>query len=236
MSIPPPVGQTGSYRADSVIRVVIADDQQLIRGGFRALLDAEPGIQVVGEAATGTAAVDVVRRERPDVVLMDIRMPDEDGIAATRRIVADPALAAVRIVVVTTFELDEYVTDAILAGASGFLVKDAEPTELIRAVRVVAAGEALLSPGITRRLLDRVARGSRPAAASVFDELTDREREVLGLIAEGLSNEEIAERLFLSPLTAKTHVSRILGKTGVRDRVGLVVLAYETGLARPGWR
>jgi len=219
-----------------VIRVVIADDQQLIRGGFRALLEAEADIQVVGEAADGDAAVDVVRRDVPDVVLMDIRMPGIDGLAATRRIVADPALASVRIVVVTTFELDEYVTEAILAGASGFLVKDAEPTELIRAVRVVAAGEALLSPGITRRLLDRVARGSRPAASSALDVLTEREREVLGLIAGGLSNEEIADKLFLSPLTAKTHVSRILGKTGVRDRVGLVVLAYESGFARPGWR
>jgi len=219
-----------------MIRVVIADDQQLIRGGFRALLEAEQDIQVVGEAASGDVAVDVVRRELPDVVLMDIRMPVLDGLAATRAIVADPSLSGVRVVVVTTFELDEYVTDAILAGASGFLVKDAEPAELIRAVRVVAEGDALLSPGITRRLLDRVARGTRPASASAIDALTEREREVLSLIAAGLSNDEIAVKLFLSPLTAKTHVSRILGKTGVRDRVGLVVLAYETGFARPGWR
>jgi DNA-binding NarL/FixJ family response regulator len=168
---------------------------------------------------------------------MDIRMPDGDGIWATREIVARPALAAVHVVVVTTFELDEYVTSAILAGASGFLVKDAEPVELIRSVRVAAAGDALLSPGVTRRLLDRVAAGSREGpAADALAGLTEREVEVLRLVAEGLSNEEIAARLHLSPLTAKTHVSRILTKLGARDRVQLVVLAYESGLVRPGWR
>ena len=220
-----------------MIRVLVADDQQLIRGGFRALLEAEPDIEVVGEAATGRAAVELADRAVPDVVLMDIRMPDGDGIWATREIVARPALAAVHIVVVTTFELDEYVTSAITAGASGFLVKDAEPVELIRAVRVAAAGDALLSPGVTKRLLERVAVASRDAPrADALAELTDREREVLRLVAEGLTNEEIASRLYLSPLTAKTHVSRILTKLGCRDRVQLVVLAYESGLVRPGWR
>jgi DNA-binding NarL/FixJ family response regulator len=220
-----------------MIRVLIADDQQLIRGGFRALLEAEPGIEVVGEAATGRAAVETAEATVPDVVLMDIRMPDGDGLWATREIVARPALRNVHVVVVTTFELDEYVTSAIRAGASGFLVKDAEPVELIRAVRVAAAGDALLSPGVTRRLLDRVAAGSREGpAADALTALTEREREVLRLVAEGLSNEEIAARLYLSPLTAKTHVSRILTKVGVRDRVQLVVLAYESGLVRPGWR
>jgi DNA-binding NarL/FixJ family response regulator len=220
-----------------MIRVVIADDQQLIRGGFRALLEAEADIDVVGEAATGRAAVELTERMGPDVVLMDIRMPDGDGLWATREIVARPALAGVHVVVVTTFELDEYVTSAITAGASGFLVKDAEPVELIRAVRVAAAGDALLSPGVTKRLLERVAVASRDAPkADALDELTEREREVLRLVAEGLTNEEIAARLFLSPLTAKTHVSRILAKLACRDRVQLVVLAYESGLVKPGWR
>jgi DNA-binding NarL/FixJ family response regulator len=219
-----------------MIRVVLADDQQLIRGGFRALLEAERDIEVVGEAATGRAAVEVVAATVPDVVLMDIRMPDGDGIEATRQIVARPALAAVHVVVVTTFELDEYVTSAILAGASGFLVKDAEPVELIRAVRVAAAGDALLSPGVTKRLLARVAAGSRETPdAAALAALTDRERDVLRLVAEGLTNEGIGARLHLSPLTAKTHVSRILTKLDCRDRVQLVVLAYESGLVRPGW-
>jgi DNA-binding NarL/FixJ family response regulator len=220
-----------------VIRVLLADDQQLIRAGFRALLDAEPDIEVVGEAPTGRSAVELAERAVPDVVLMDIRMPDGDGIWATREIVARPALAGVHVVVVTTFELDEYVTSAIAAGASGFLVKDAEPVELIRAVRVAAAGDALLSPGVTKRLLERVAVASREAPRSdALAELTEREREVLRLVAEGLTNEEIAARLYLSPLTAKTHVSRILTKLNCRDRVQLVVLAYETGLVKPGWR
>ncbi len=217
------------------IRVALADDQQLIRAGFRSLLDAEPDLEVVGEAATGRDAVALVRRERPDVVLMDIRMPDGDGLWATEQIVADSALAHTRVVVVTTFELDEYVAQAIRAGASGFLVKDTEPVELIRAVHVVAAGDALLSPRVTKRLLERVASGLRddPDDARLAP-LTDREREVLALVGQGLTNEEIGGELFLSPLTAKTHVSRIMGKLLARDRVQLVVIAYETGLVEPG--
>ncbi|MDD9154374.1 two component transcriptional regulator, LuxR family [Plantibacter flavus] len=218
-----------------MIRVVVADDQALIRGGFRALLDAEPDIAVVGEAAGGDEALVVVRRERPDVVLMDIRMPGGDGLAATEAIVADPALEATRIIVVTTFELDEYVAQAIRAGASGFLVKDTEPAELIRAVRVVASGDALLSPGVTRRLLTQVAGAiAAPLDDAVIAGLTEREREVLGLVGRGLTNEEIGGALFLSPLTAKTHVSRIMSKLAARDRVRLVVIAYETGLVSPG--
>ncbi|OII36386.1 response regulator transcription factor [Plantibacter sp. MMLR14_011] len=218
-----------------MIRVVVADDQALIRGGFRALLDAEPDIAVVGEAAGGDEALAVVRRERPDVVLMDIRMPGSDGLAATEAIVADPALEATRIIVVTTFELDEYVAQAIRAGASGFLVKDTEPAELIRAVRVVASGDALLSPGVTRRLLTQVAGAiAAPLDDAVIAGLTEREREVLGLVGRGLTNEEIGGALFLSPLTAKTHVSRIMSKLAARDRVRLVVIAYETGLVSPG--
>ncbi|MDN4638950.1 response regulator transcription factor [Agreia sp. PsM10] len=219
-----------------MIRVVVADDQQLIRAGFAALLASEADIDVVGEAATGAEAVELVTRLRPDVVLMDIRMPDGDGIWATRRIVADPENAATRIVIVTTFELDDYVVDAIRAGASGFLVKDTEPVELIRAVRVVAAGDALLSPGVTKRLLGRVAGGlSAVVDTETLAVLTDREREVLALVGHGLTNEEIAAKLFLSPLTAKTHVSRIMQKLGARDRVQLVVTAYETHLVRTGW-
>jgi DNA-binding NarL/FixJ family response regulator len=219
-----------------MIRVVVADDQQLIRAGFAALLASEADIDVVGEAATGAEAVELVTRLRPDVVLMDIRMPDGDGIWATRRIVAGPENAATRIVIVTTFELDDYVVDAIRAGASGFLVKDTEPVELIRAVRVVAAGDALLSPGVTKRLLGRVAGGlSAVVDTETLAVLTDREREVLALVGHGLTNEEIAAKLFLSPLTAKTHVSRIMQKLGARDRVQLVVTAYETHLVRTGW-
>lgn len=217
------------------IRVVIADDQQLIRAGFRALLESEPDIEVVAEAATGRQAVAQVAERRPDVVLMDIRMPDGDGLWATEQIVKDAALSATHIVIVTTFELDEYVAQAIRAGASGFLVKDTEPTELIRAVRVVAAGDGLLSPGVTRRLLERMAASlvdGRDAAS--LDVLTEREREVLGLVGRGLTNAEIGLRLFLSPLTAKTHVSRIMTKLGARDRVQLVIIAYEAGLVSPG--
>jgi DNA-binding NarL/FixJ family response regulator len=218
-----------------VIRVVVADDQHLVRAGFRALLDAEPDIAVVGEASTGRDAVAVAVRERPDVVLLDVRMPDGDGLWATEQIVRDPALAHVRVVIVTTFELDEYVERAVAGGASGFLVKDTEPVELLRAVRVVASGDALLSPGVTRRLLARIAAGTRPTLdTAALAGLTDREREVLALVGEGLSNDEIGARLFLSPLTAKTHVSRIMQKLGARDRVRLVVVAYETGLVRPG--
>jgi DNA-binding NarL/FixJ family response regulator len=218
-----------------VIRVAIADDQQLIRGGFRSLLESEDDIEVVGEAGTGADAVALVAATRPDVVLMDIRMPDGDGLWATEQIVADPALAATRIVIVTTFELDEYVGHAIRAGASGFLVKDTEPVELIRAVRVVAGGDALLSPGVTRRLLERIAGGLTDAPDTAqLAVLTDREREVLGLVGQGLTNDEIGRALYLSPLTAKTHVSRIMSKLLARDRVQLVVLAYETGLVRAG--
>ncbi|WP_144720044.1 response regulator [Agrococcus jejuensis] len=218
-----------------MIRVAIVDDQALIRAGLRALVESEGDMHVVGEAATGETAVALVRAERPDVVLMDIRMPGRDGLWATRQIVADDALAATRIVVVTTFELDELVGEAIVAGASGYVVKDADPVDLLRAVRVAAEGDALLSPSVTRRLLERVAQGIRPVDAAPLAELTEREREVLALVGEGLTNEEIAGRLFLSPLTTKTHVSRMMGKLGARDRVRLVVLAYETGLVRPGW-
>ncbi|GAB3805104.1 response regulator transcription factor [Humibacter antri] len=218
-----------------MIRVVLADDQQLVRAGFRALLDHEPDIEVTGEAASGREALAVVRRERPDVVLMDIRMPDGDGLWATSEIVGDESLQGVHVVIVTTFELDEYVSEAIRAGASGFLVKDTEPVELIRSVRVAAAGDALLSPGVTRRLLSRLSGSVRPeVTAAALEPLTGREREVLVLVAEGLSNAEIGVRLFMSPLTAKTHVSRILTKLGARDRVHLVVIAYESGLVAPG--
>ena len=220
---------------DRSIRIALADDQALIRAGFSSLLEAEPDLEVVGEAATGREAVALVKRTKPDVVLMDIRMPDGDGLWATEQIVADPALAGTHVVVVTTFELDEYVAQAIRAGASGFLVKDTEPVELIRAVRVVAGGEALLSPGVTKRLLERVASSLRDAPDTrQLEPLTDREREVLTLVGLGLTNEEIGGRLFLSPLTAKTHVSRIMSKLLARDRVQLVVIAYETGLVSPG--
>ncbi|MEH6780309.1 MAG: response regulator transcription factor [Rhodoglobus sp.] len=218
-----------------MIRVVVADDQQLIRAGFRSLLNAEDGIEVVGEAATGTEVIEVVRCERPDVVLMDIRMPEGDGLWATEQIATYPDLVDTRIVVVTTFELDEYVARAIRAGASGFLVKDTEPIELIRAVRVVASGDALLSPGVTKRLLEQFARGSQVAVDdSILSAITDREREVLALVGQGLTNSEIGTKLFLSPLTAKTHVSRIMSKLTARDRVQLVVIAYETGLVSLG--
>ncbi|MFF5718343.1 response regulator [Streptomyces buecherae] len=219
-----------------MIRVVLADDQLLVRAGFRALLAAQPDIEVVAEAADGEHTVRQVRELRPDVVLMDIRMPVVDGLAATRRITEDPALGDVRVVMLTTFELDEYVFEAIRCGASGFLVKDTEPEELLRAVRAVVAGDALLSPGVTRRLIvEFAARSKEPAAAVGLTELTDREREVMALVGIGLSNEEIARRLVVSPLTAKTHVSRAMVKLGARDRAQLVVLAYESGLVRPGW-
>ncbi|MCU1443044.1 MAG: LuxR family transcriptional regulator [Cryobacterium sp.] len=218
-----------------MIRVVIADDQQLIRAGFRALLESEPDLDVVAEASSGREAVEQVTQLRPEVVLMDIRMPDGDGLWATEQIVRDPALHGTHIVVVTTFELDEYVARAIRAGASGFLVKDTEPTELIRAVRVVASGEGLLSPSVTRRLLERMASGiAEPPDEGALEALTEREREVLALVARGLTNAEIGARLFLSPLTAKTHVSRIMAKLAARDRVQLVITAYEAGLVRPG--
>ena len=214
----------------AVIRVLLADDQALVRAGFHALLDAQDEIEVIGEAADGREAVDLTRALTPDVVLMDIRMPTLDGIAATREIVAEPALAGVRIVILTTFELDEYVFDAIRAGAAGFLVKDTKPADLIEAVRVVAGGEALLSPSVTRRLIGEfAAHAKEPPSSALLDELTDREREVMALAAAGLSNEQIAERLVVSSATAKTHVSRAMIKLGARDRAQLVVIAYESG-------
>ncbi|MFD9032321.1 response regulator [Streptomyces sp. NPDC059567] len=219
-----------------MIRVLLADDQSLVRAGFRALLDAQPDIEVAGEAADGDEAAAKAGELRPDVVLMDIRMPRLDGLAATRRITGDPALGEVKVVMLTTFELDEYVFEAIRSGASGFLVKDTEPEELLRAVRAVVEGDALLSPGVTRRLIEEfAARSKAPAGMSGLDELTEREREVMALVGIGLSNEEIARRLVVSPLTAKTHVSRAMVKLGARDRAQLVVLAYESGLVRPGW-
>ncbi|MEU1282111.1 response regulator transcription factor [Streptomyces sp. NPDC005805] len=219
-----------------MIRVLLADDQLLVRAGFRALLDAQPDIGVAGEASDGAEAVRLVGELRPDVVLMDIRMPVLDGLAATRRITGDERLADVRVVMLTTFELDEYVFEAIRSGASGFLVKDTEPDELLRAVRAVVDGDALLSPGVTRRLIEEfAARSKSPAPARELDRLTEREREVMTLVGIGLSNEEIARRLVVSPLTAKTHVSRTMVKLGARDRAQLVVLAYESGLVRPGW-
>jgi DNA-binding NarL/FixJ family response regulator len=219
-----------------VIRVVLVDDQALVRGGFRALLDAQDDIEVVGEAANGDDAIALVRAERPDIVLMDIRMPGLDGLSATATLAADPTLAGSRIVILTTFELDEYVFEALRIGAAGFLVKDTEPAELIRAVRAVAEGDALLSPGVTRRLIEEFAnRAKVPVDAAPLRELTDREREVVALVGEGLSNDEIAERLIMSPATAKTHVSRAMIKVGARDRAQLVVLAYESGLVRPRW-
>jgi DNA-binding NarL/FixJ family response regulator len=219
-----------------VIRVVLADDQALVRAGFRALLDAEPDIEVVGEASDGAHAVRLARQTRPDLVLMDIRMPGVDGLTATRQIARDPELAAVRIVVLTTFELDEYVAEALRAGAAGFLLKTTLPAELIHGVRVVAAGDGLLSPSITRRVIEQFAtRTAAPAPPRKLAELTDREREVVTLAGTGLSNDEIAARLVISPATAKTHVSRAMVKLGARDRAQLVVFAYEAGLVRPGW-
>ena len=219
-----------------MIRVLLADDQALIRAGFHVLLDSAADIEVVGEATDGRQAVDLARSTRADVVLMDIRMPGVDGLEATRRICADDDLAGVRILILTTFESDDYVYQALRAGASGFLVKDTEPAELLRAVRIIAQGDGLLSPGITRRLIiDIASRPDRPTTSAVaLAALTDREREVLGLVAAGLSNDEIARRLVLSPLTAKTHVSRAMTKLDARDRAQLVVIAYETGLVSPG--
>jgi DNA-binding NarL/FixJ family response regulator len=219
-----------------VIRVLLADDQALVRAGFRALLDAEADIEVVGEASDGAHAVRLAGQTRPDLILMDIRMPGMDGLAATREIAADPALGATRIVILTTFELDEYVFEALRAGAAGFLVKDTEPVELIRGVRAVAAGDGLLSPGVTRRVIEQfTGRAVSPAPPARLAELTDREREVTALVGAGLSNDEIARRLVVSPATAKTHVSRAMVKLAARDRAQLVVFAYEAGLVRPGW-
>jgi DNA-binding NarL/FixJ family response regulator len=219
-----------------MIRVLLADDQALVRAGFRSLLDDQEDIEVVGEAGDGEEAVRLTTELEPDVVLMDIRMPGVDGLAATKRIAKEDRLGGVRVVILTTFDIDEYVFEAIRAGASGFLVKDTEPEELLLAVRVVADGKALLSPTITRRLIEQFAAHSKePRPDSSLEQLTDREREVMALVAQGLSNDEIAQRLFVSPATAKTHVSRAMVKLGARDRAQLVVLAYESGLVRPGW-
>jgi DNA-binding NarL/FixJ family response regulator len=237
----------------TVTTVVLVDDQGLVRAGFRALLDSEADIEVVGQAADGQEGLDLVRRLRPDIVLMDIRMPVLDGLEATAQITSDPALSDTRVVVLTTFELDEYVFGALRAGASGFLLKDVEPTDLLTAVRVVAGGEALLAPRLTRRLIEAfvaggagggvgpgVAPGASPAgdaqraACRRLGELTPREREVLTLVGQGLSNVEIADRLVVSPLTAKTHVARLFAKLEARDRAQLVVIAYESGLVVAG--
>jgi DNA-binding NarL/FixJ family response regulator len=218
------------------IRVLLADDQALVRAGFRVLLESAPDVEVVGEAANGEEAVALAAQVRPDVVLMDIRMPVLDGLEATRRIVADGGLEGTRVLILTTFEVDEYVFEALRVGASGFVVKDIEPADLLQAVRVVARGEALLSPTVTRRLIAEFAgrperRRTSPAA---LGQLTDREREVMALVAAGRTNDEIAQQLFLSPATVKTHVSRTMSKLDARDRAQVVVMAYETGLVAPG--
>ncbi|MFL4472709.1 response regulator [Paeniglutamicibacter sp. MACA_103] len=220
-----------------MIGLLIVDDQSLIRAGFSALLGAEDDMRVLGQASNGVQALEQARALKPDIVLMDIRMPQGDGITAAAAITADPTLVHTRIIMLTTFELDDYILDSIRAGASGFLVKDTEPEELIAAVRIVAAGDSLLSPSVTRKLLAQVAATTpvrTPMPTAAFEVLTEREREVLMLIGTGKSNAEIAEQLFITPLTAKTHVSRIIGKMGVRDRTGLVVIAYESGLITPG--
>ena len=215
-----------------MIRVVLVDDQALVRGGFRSILDRQDGIAVVGEAADGNEALTVCRRERPDVVCMDVRMPGMDGITATGRLMQEPGSA--RVLVLTTFDLDRYVYDALRAGASGFLVKDAPPERLVAAVRAVAAGEELFAPTVLRRLVEAYVREPPDDAGDVLAVLTDREREVLRAMAGGLTNAEIAAALYLSPATVKTHIARILPKLGLRDRVQAVVLAYECGLVRRG--
>lgn len=216
-----------------MIRVALVDDQALVRAGFRALVDAQEDMQVVAEAADGREALSVVRQQLPDLVLMDIRMPRMDGIEATRAIAADPSFADVRVVILTTFETDEHVVDGLRAGAAGFLVKDTEPVDLLRAIRVVVAGESLLSPSVTRRLIGEFVTGTSPRAeVPGLEVLTDREREVMALVARGLANDEIADHLVISPATARTHVSRAMVKLGARDRAQLVVFAYESGLVR----
>jgi DNA-binding NarL/FixJ family response regulator len=218
------------------VRVVIADDQVLVRSGFSVIVDSAPDLEVVGEAGDGRTAVEVARTTAPDVVLMDIRMPEMDGLEATRLLGADPTTAGIRVLILTTFDLDEYVYDALRAGASGFLLKDTLPDDLLSAIRVVAGGDALLSPRVTRRLIEEFAQRPDPSAASLtsIEGLTERELEVLALVAKGLSNAEIATELIMSPATAKTHVSRLLTKLAARDRTQLVMIAYETGIAVPG--
>ncbi|MGI5348170.1 response regulator [Streptomyces sp. CA-250714] len=219
-----------------MIEVLLADDQRLVRAGFRSILEDEDDITVVGEVGDGDDAVAACRELRPDVVLMDIRMPGVDGLEASRGIAADPRLAEVRVVILTTFDLDDYIYGALRAGATGFLVKDTEPEELVHAVRVAARGDALISPSVTRRLIAEFAgRVKAPEPSPRLNALTEREREVMTLVAAGLTNDEIAARLVLSPATAKTHVSRIMSKLDVRDRSQLVVLAYESGMVSPGW-
>ncbi|MFI6656047.1 response regulator [Streptomyces sp. NPDC050523] len=216
------------------IRVLLADDQTLVRAAFAMLVESARDMEVVGQAGTGREAVALARSERADLVVMDLRMPDLDGIEATRLIAADEDLTAVRVLVLTTYDTDEHIVEALRAGASGFLVKDTRPAELLDAIRTVAAGEALLSPGPTGRLIERFLRSPSAPATGGPECLSDREREVLTLLARGLNNAEIAEALGLSPLTAKTHVSRIMGKLGARDRAQLVIVAYESGLVTPG--
>lgn len=219
------------------LRILLADDQALLRGTFRLLIEAEPDMEVVGEAGTGRQAAELTRANRPDVVVMDIRMPDLDGLAATGMITANPGLADTKILILTTFEDDDYVAQALRAGASGFLSKGADPAELLRAIRVVAAGEALLSPAATKGLITRYL--AQPAAtpdgaSRRLESLTPREREIMALAATGLSNDDIAAKLFITPLTVKTHVNRAMFKLGARDRAQLVVIAYETGIVRAG--
>ncbi|HZD02840.1 MAG TPA: response regulator transcription factor [Actinomycetes bacterium] len=217
------------------VRVLVADDQALVRGSFRVLVDTAPDLEAVGEAASGAEAIQLARRERPDVVLMDVRMPGMNGIEATRQITNSPETAGVRVLILTTFDLDEYVYAALRAGASGFLLKDTPPPDLLSAIRVVAAGDALLAPAVTRRLIAEFARRPEPSQrpSTRLGGLTDREQEVLALVARGLSNTEIAEHLHVSLATAKTHVSHLLTKLNARDRAQLVIVAYETGLVRP---
>ena len=218
-----------------MIRVLVADDQALVRGSFRLLVETDPGLLVIGEAATGAEAVQIAARDKPDVVLMDVRMPVMDGIEATRRITGAEQAAETRVLILTTFDLDDYVYAALRAGASGFLLKDTPPADLLTAIRVIAAGDALLAPAITRRLIAEFARRPQPGQqpAATLDGVTDREREVLTLIGRGLSNDEIAQALHITMATAKTHVSRLLAKLGARDRAQLVIAAYETSLIQP---